>query len=151
MKPTDDMMQCPACHGQAPDFRCRYCEGVGGVTEDRFHAYHDKAMRPAGPSVLVKRPAAFRIRRADADTAGATLSETDWRYFSNEDDAYKASDALGTEYQCLYTRDGTAVSADLEDVRAAILDTLKKSAPGISEPMRVAICNSIVIKLRNPR
>lgn len=43
-QPTDDMMQCPACHGQAPDFRCQYCDGVGGVTEDRFHAYHDRAM-----------------------------------------------------------------------------------------------------------
>ena len=70
-------------------------------------------------SILCKRPVAFRIRRADAYTAGTTLSETDWRYFSNEDDAYKASDALGTEYQCLYTRDGTAIVAEWEPIASA--------------------------------
>jgi hypothetical protein len=69
--------------------------------------------------ILAKRPVAFRIRRADADTAGTTLSETDWRYFSNEDDAWKASDALGTEYQALFVRDGTAVVAEWEPIGSA--------------------------------
>jgi DnaJ-class molecular chaperone len=51
-QPTDDMVQCPACQGQgvvkkwpgdrSPDRDCKYCDGVGGVTEDRFHAYHDR-------------------------------------------------------------------------------------------------------------
>jgi hypothetical protein len=73
-------------------------------------------------SILCKRAVAFRIRRADADTAGTALSETDWRYFSNEDDAWKASDALGTEYQALYTRDGTAIVAEWELIGSAPTD-----------------------------
>jgi len=50
-EPTDDMVQCPACQGQgvikrwhgdhSPERDCLFCRGVGGVTEDRFHAYHD--------------------------------------------------------------------------------------------------------------
>jgi len=68
---------------------------------------------------LAKRPVAFRIRRSDADTAGTTLSETDWRYFSNEDDAWKASDALGTEYQALFVRDGAAIVGEWEPIESA--------------------------------
>lgn len=61
---------------------------------------------------MTNRPVAFRIRRADADTAGTPLSETDWRYFSNEEDAVNASDALGTEYQGLYARGGPSIVAN---------------------------------------
>lgn len=34
-------------------------------------------------------------------------------------------------------------------VRVIVIDTLKKSAPGISEQMRDAIGNSVAIKLRS--
>jgi hypothetical protein len=107
------------------------------------------ALKNASRSVLVKRPVAFRIQRADADTAGQTLGENDWRYFSKEEDAVNASDALGTEYQCLYVRDGTAVTVELEELRDAIIITLKNSAPGLSETTRSAILTSIFIKLRH--
>lgn len=74
---------------------------------------------------LSKRPVAFRIRRADADTAGSTLSENDWRYFTNEDDAWKASDALGTEYQGLYVRDGTPFRMPNEERHKLAYDTFR--------------------------
>jgi hypothetical protein len=51
-QPADDMVRCPACDGErvgknwpedrSPDRDCEYCDGVGGVSEDRFNAYHDR-------------------------------------------------------------------------------------------------------------
>jgi DnaJ-class molecular chaperone len=52
----ESMVQCPACSGQGefrgPEtrikwFECAYCEGTGGVTEARFHAWHDGTNRSA--------------------------------------------------------------------------------------------------------
>jgi hypothetical protein len=73
-------------------------------------------------SILCKRPVAFRVPRPDPATAGQTLSETEWRYFDNEDDAYRAAGDLGAEYQCLYTRDGTAIVAEWEPISSAPTD-----------------------------
>ncbi len=69
--------------------------------------------------ILVKRPVAFRIPRADADSAGTTLSETDWRYFSDEEAAYKAAEALGADYQALFVRDGSAIVAEWSPIEYA--------------------------------
>lgn len=97
-------------------------------------------------NILVKRPVAFRVRRANDD--GMSLSKTEWRYFTDEAEARREAEIVDADYQALYVRDGTVIVAELEDVRLAILDTLKKSAPGISEVMRHAIAHSIAIKLR---
>jgi DnaJ-class molecular chaperone len=52
----ENMVQCPACNGQGgfrgPEtrikwFECAYCYGTGGVTEARFHAWHDDTNRSA--------------------------------------------------------------------------------------------------------
>lgn len=74
-------------------------------------------------SVLCKRPTAFRIPRADPETGGTTLSKTEWRYFDDEEAAYKEAEALGTDYQCLYVRDGTVV-AEWEPIGSAPTDGL---------------------------
>lgn len=112
---------------------------------DRLRAMHKTK------SILIKHPVAFRIRRADAETAGSNLSNTDWRYFTNEKDAIDESDALGTEYHGLYVRDGSAIVTEFDSLKDAIVNTLKNSAPGISETMRNAIVSSILIKLRYPK
>lgn len=49
---TDDMVQCPSCQGQGvikqwPGDRtaerdCKYCDGIGGVTESRAEVYFDR-------------------------------------------------------------------------------------------------------------
>lgn len=69
--------------------------------------------------ILVKRPVAFRIPRASAVSAGTTLSEVDWRYFSDEEAAYKAAEALGAEYQALFVRDGAAIIAEWSPIEYA--------------------------------
>jgi len=73
-------------------------------------------------SILAKRPVAFRIPRADHDTAGTTLSEKEWRFFADEEAAYKAAEALGTDYQALFVRDGEAIVAEWEPIGSAPTD-----------------------------
>lgn len=73
-------------------------------------------------SILVKRPVAFRIPRMDAETAGTTLSKTEWRYFTDEVQANEEAEQLGVEYQSLYVRDGTAIVAEWEPVASAPTD-----------------------------
>ena len=69
----------------------------------------DVAMAKLNPKKTPKRPTAFRVPRADPSTAGETLSTDDqqWRYFTNEAEAYAAADEIGTFYQGLYAKDGT--------------------------------------------
>lgn len=55
-------------------------------------------------SAPTKRPVAFRIPRVD----GGGLSTTEWRYFTDEAQAYAEAEALGIDYQGLYARDGSA-------------------------------------------
>lgn len=57
-------------------------------------------------TVLVKRPVAFRLPRVDGDR----LSTTEWRYFSDEQQAQQEAAALGIDYQGLYVRNGEAVT-----------------------------------------
>ena len=75
-------------------------------------------------SILCKRPVAFRIHRTDPDTAGTTISKTEWRYFTDEETAYNEAEQLGENYQCLYTRDGTAIVAEWEPIASAPVDGL---------------------------
>jgi hypothetical protein len=51
-QPSDDMVRCPSCLGFGP---CGYCDGVGGVTEDRFHAFHDDESSAGGATALRRR------------------------------------------------------------------------------------------------
>lgn len=74
------------------------------------------------PSILVKRPVAFRIPRMDPETAGETLSKTEHRYFNDEKQAYDEAAQLGVDYQALYVRDGTAIVAEWEPIASAPTD-----------------------------
>lgn len=66
---------------------------------------------------FVKRPVAFRVQRANPD--GETLSKTEWRYFTDEAEAARESDALCAEYQALFVRDSTAIVGEWEPVGSA--------------------------------
>lgn len=68
--------------------------------------------------VLVKRAVAFRVPRVVDDK----LSATEWRYLTDEETAYKEAEALGTDYQALYVRDGTAVVQERDDVAGCIVE-----------------------------
>jgi hypothetical protein len=70
-------------------------------------------------SILCKRPSAFRIPRADSATAGQTISKTEYRYFTDEAEAYKEAEALNIDYQALFVRDGTAIVAEWEPIETA--------------------------------
>lgn len=76
------------------------------------------------PSVLVKRPVAFRIPRMDSATAGQTASKTEWRYFTDEAEAYKEAEALGLEYQALYVRDGSVITLTEAEVLDAAVERM---------------------------
>jgi len=69
------------------------------------------------PSILCKRPVAFRVQRANDD--GTTLSKTEWRYFSDHNEAATEADALMADCQALYVRDGTAIVAKWETLETA--------------------------------
>lgn len=71
---------------------------------------------------LVKRPVAFRVPRTDPATAGQTLSSTEWRLFNDEEAAYTEASQLGTDYQALFVRDGTAIVAEWEPITSAPTD-----------------------------
>lgn len=71
---------------------------------------------------LAKRPIAFRVPRANDD--GMTLSKTEWRYFTDEAEAAREGDALGTDYQALFVRDGNAIVAEWEPIGSAPTDGL---------------------------
>ena len=73
-------------------------------------------------SVFVKRPVAFRIPRVVDDK----ISATEWRYFTDEEAAYKESEALGMDYQALFVRDGTAIILDRKEVEAATVEACAK-------------------------
>lgn len=68
-------------------------------------------------SILCKRPVAFRVQRANDD--GMTLSKTEWRYFTDEAEAARESDALSADCQGLYVRDGTALVAEWQSIGSA--------------------------------
>jgi hypothetical protein len=71
-------------------------------------------------TVLVKRPVAFRIPRVVDDK----LSETEWRYFTDEEAAYKEAEALGIDYQALFVRDGTVIVLDEREALEAAIDRM---------------------------
>lgn len=73
-------------------------------------------------SILAKRPVAFRIPRTDPARAGETLSTTEWRYFTDEKQAHDEAEQLGTGYQALFVRDGTAIVAEWEPIGSAPTD-----------------------------
>jgi len=72
--------------------------------------------------VFVKRPVAFRIPRVIDDK----MSSTEWRYFTDEEAAYKEAEALGIDYQALFVRDGTAIIQESEFVEAATVERCAK-------------------------
>lgn len=74
------------------------------------------------PAVLCKRPVAFRIPRMDPETAGTTLSTSEWRYFTNEKQAYEESEIIGGAVQGLYVRDGEATVAEWQPIASAPTD-----------------------------
>ena len=91
---------------------CRECGGIGAVWDTTD--YDDMATSILAASAssqqwqednlkLVKRPVAFRVPRVVDDK----LSSTEWRLFSNENEAREAAYQIGAEYQALYNRDGT--------------------------------------------
>jgi hypothetical protein len=69
----------------------------------------------ANAPVLIKRPVAFRVPRADPVTGGQTISATEWRLFNDE------AEAIDVDYQALFVRDGTAIVAE---TTREILDAL---------------------------
>lgn len=68
---------------------------------------------------LVKRPVAFRLARTDPATAGETLANGSWRYFTDEAEANYEAQALGTDYDALFVRDGTAIVGEWEPIETA--------------------------------
>lgn len=80
-------------------------------------------------SVFVKRPVAFRIQRVVDDK----LSETEWRYFTDEEAAYKESEALGIDYQALFVRDGTEIVQTREKVAAEVVEKCARVAEVMAE------------------
>jgi hypothetical protein len=64
--------------------------------------------------VFLKRPVAFRVKRALPDPGGMD----EWRLFSNEAAAHDEADQIDGDYQALYVRDGTAITAEYDDVFA---------------------------------
>lgn len=81
--------------------------------------------------VFVKRPVAFRIPRMIDDK----LSATEWRYFTDEEAAYKEAEALGIDYQALFVRDGTAIIQDSEFVEAATVERCAKILEVMAEEL----------------
>jgi hypothetical protein len=77
-------------------------------------------------SVLVKRPVAYRIPRLDAATAGTTIYSSEWRYFADEEQAYKEAEQLGVDYQALFVRDGTAIVLERDEVEAQAIERCAK-------------------------
>ena len=71
---------------------------------------------------FIKRPVAFRVPRTDPGTAGETLSTTEWRLFNDEEAAYTEAAQLGTNYQAMFVRDGTAIIAEWETIGSAPTD-----------------------------
>ena len=55
-RPRDSDVQCPECAGQgvykkwpgdrSPDRDCKYCDGSGGVSEDKCEAWHEHRRDP---------------------------------------------------------------------------------------------------------
>jgi hypothetical protein len=72
--------------------------------------------------VFVKRPVAFRIPRVVDDK----ISTTEWRYFTDEEAAFKEAESLGVDYQALFVRDGTAIIQDSEFVEATTIERCAK-------------------------
>lgn len=79
--------------------------------------------------ILVKRPVAFRIPRVVDDK----LSATDWRYFTDEEAAYKEAEALGIDYQALFVRDGTAITQTRDQVAAEVVEQCARIAELMAE------------------
>lgn len=69
-------------------------------------------------SIFVKRPVAFRIPRVIDDK----ISETEFRYFTDEHTAFTEADAIGIDYQALFVRDGTAVVQTRDQVAAEVIE-----------------------------
>ncbi len=85
---------------------------------------------------LMKRPVAFRVPRTDPATAGETLG-AEWRLFQDEEAARDAADNIGAEYQGLYVRDGSPLSAGLELIAGLFYKTRgnKHNLPLIIGPL----------------
>ncbi len=110
---------------------------------------------PADPRA--KRPVAFRVHRAIDDR----LSTTEWRYFTDEAQAYAEAEALGTDYQGLYVRDGSAhacmiqIPADLLDsiltelLYARMFTTSFRRMPAEDEARYDAVLKAVIDALTN--
>lgn len=68
---------------------------------------------------FIKQPVAFRLARTDPATAGETIGNGAWRYFSDEAEARYEAQALGVDYDGLYMRDGSAIVGEWSDIQTA--------------------------------
>ena len=103
------------------ELRARFEIHAAGGLDYRTVDGETLAKRPPATAVLVKRPVAYRIPRVIEDK----LSTAEWRYFTNEEAAYKEAEALGVDYQALFVRDGTVIVQDCDEV---ILGTVERCA-----------------------
>lgn len=83
--------------------------------------------------VLVKRAVAFRIPRIVDDK----VSTTEWRYFSDEEQAYKEAEALGIDYQALYVRDGSAIVQDRAAVALVVVEECAQVVEALADAQEV--------------
>lgn len=101
---------------------CLMCIAEGENSPHRRREKDQTIGPKMNTSVLVKRPVAFRIPRVVDDK----MSDTEWRYFTDEETAYKESEALGVDYQALFVRDGTAIVMDRSEIEAATVEACAK-------------------------
>lgn len=97
---------------------CPTCDGWREI--DAVHCVECRE-RLRRPPILIKRPVAFRVPRADLSMAGEMYG-TEWCLFQDEDAASEAADDLGCNYQALFVRDGMAIVAEWETMESAPKD-----------------------------
>lgn len=75
--------------------------------------------------VLVKRPVAFRVKRAD--------ESGDWRIFNDEQQAREEADQTDADMQALYVRDGTVITQDRAAVAAEVMEQCARVADAMAD------------------
>lgn len=104
-------------------------------------------------AVLQKRPVAFRVPRTDPATAGETISATEYRLFVDEKEANDAAQAIGTDYQGLYVRDGTSFRAELDErYWQGQVDGLRRDNAAMYEQLKAARASTALLdRMQEPR